>query len=102
MIVSVGDFVAELRSQLRIDQRHSAVHRDRVSSDVGRIVGERAEGERVLVHIARIANHCLDEIAGPDIVQEIGKEVTAERVVPKILNDRATIRICARFQNLRL
>ena len=46
---------------------------------------------RVFVHVARIANHRLDELTRPDVVHQIAEEMTAERVVAKILDDRSAV-----------
>ena len=54
---------------------------------VERVVGERAEGERELVRIARIADQRLDEVAGPDVVSQVGEQMTAEGVVPEVLDE---------------
>ena len=64
---------------------------------VERVVSQRAQGERVLVRVARVADQRLDEVAGPDVVREIGEQMTAERVVPEVLDEGAAVRVRAGF-----
>ena len=63
---------------------------------VGGVVRERAERERVLVDVARLADHRLDEVAGADVVQQVAEEMAAERVVAEILNHRSAVGVGAR------
>ena len=89
--IDVRDLVAELETQLRIGQRHRAVHGLGMPRVVVRVVCERADGEREFVDVPGVAQQRLDEVAGADVVQEVAEESAAERVVPEILDDRTAV-----------
>jgi hypothetical protein len=58
-------------AQLGIDDRHRAVHRDRMSAVVGRMMRERAKRERIFVDGTRFPQQRFDEITRTDVVDEI-------------------------------
>ena len=82
---------AEFLLQLWKHQRHAGVHGFRMARGVVRIMRQCTERERQFVHVARVTNEGLDEVAGPDVVQEVAEELVAERVVAKILDYRAAV-----------
>jgi hypothetical protein len=93
----VRNVVPVLGLQLREHQRDRAVHCFGMPGVVGRVMGERAERERVLVQIARVANDRFNEIAAAHVVQQVAEEMAAERVVAEILNDRAAVGVLTRL-----
>jgi hypothetical protein len=64
---------------------------------VARIVSQRPEGERVFVNRLRFSNQRRHEVARADVMHEVCKESTAERVVAEVLNERTTIGVRARL-----
>src|ERR1700739_3806360 len=64
-----------------------------MSRNVGRVVGKGTEGKRIFVQIMRLGDECENEIATPNIVREITKELAAEGIVAHVLNDGASIGI---------
>ena len=49
-----------------------------------------------------VADQRLDEVAGPDVVREVGEQMTAERVVAEVLDESASVGVRARFAQLLL
>src|ERR1700716_3224555 len=96
----VGDSTTELRFELWIHQRDSAIDRLGMPGVVRGIVTESAQRKRVLLEVARIADQRVDEIAGANVVQKIAEETAAERIVTEVLNDAPTVDVGTRFQQL--
>jgi hypothetical protein len=69
--VGIQDLRPILRAELGIDDRYATVDRNRMCDVVAHVVRERAERKRVLVDIPRVPHQRLDEITGPDVVDEI-------------------------------
>ena len=67
---------------------------------VERVVSQRTQGEGVLVRIPGVADQRLDEVAGTDVVREVGEQMTAERVVAEVLNQRAAVCVGASLVQL--
>ena len=65
------------------------------------IMRQRAQGEGVFIHTRGVAEHRLDEIAGPDVVQDVREETAAEREVAQVQDNGAAVRVRARFVELR-
>ena len=96
----VGDAVAVLRAKLGIHQRDRAIHRFGMTGVVGGVVRERAERERILVDVLRVAEEHFHEVAAADVVQQVAEQTAAERIVADVLNHRATVRERARVEQL--
>ncbi len=69
---------------------------------VAHIVRQRAHGKGQLVRRARIADQRPHEVSRADVVREVGEERVAERIVSKVLDRRAAIRIRMRLAQLAL
>src|SRR5580765_2750092 len=67
---------------------------------VGRVVTECAEGEGVLVDVVRVTDQRGDEVAGANVVQQITEEMTAERIVAKVLNHASAVGVGASPQQV--
>ena len=72
-----------------------------MADGVADVVRERADGEGQLVGVVRIAEEVDDEVAGADVVGEVGEEEVAEGVVADVLNDAATVGVGAGLLELR-
>ena len=68
---------------------------------VGREVRQRAQRERILVEILRLANHVDDEVAAADVMRQIAVELAAERIVAQVLNDAAAVGVGVRLRQIR-
>src|SRR5271166_61387 len=64
-----------------------------MSHSIGHVVGKGTECKRIFVQIVRFGDKRENEIAAPNIVREITKELAAERIVAHVLNDGASIGI---------
>ncbi len=62
---------------------------------VANVMGERPNGEGKLVGVLGIAEEVDDEVAGADVMCQVGDERVAERIVANILNDAACIGVGA-------
>src|SRR5690242_156627 len=78
----------------------TAVHRERVSLRVCRVVAERAQRKGVLVHVLGVGQQRLDEVAAAYVMQQVAEELAAERIVAKVLDDAAAVGVAARRQDL--
>ena len=67
----------------------------RMADGVADVVGERADGKGELVGVAGVAEEIDDEIAGADVVGEIGEGRVAEGIVADVLNDTAAVGVSA-------
>ena len=67
----------------------------RVAYVVADVVGERPNREGELVSILGIAKEMNDEVAGADVMGQVGDEGVAERIVANVLNDAARIGVGA-------
>ena len=63
-------------------------------------MGERAEGEGVLIRVLRLADEVLYEDAGADVVQQVAHQLVAEGVVADVLNDGSAIGVGVGFPDL--
>src|ERR1700693_4433192 len=64
------------------------------------IVCQCTQRKSVFIQVSRIAKQGLNEIAGPDVVDQVAEQMAAERVVAQILNHRTTVRVGMRFLQL--
>ena len=92
VIVGIRHPVAELLAQLRIELGDHAVGPLGVAGRVGDVVAEGPEREGVLVGGLRRLEQGEDEIAAPDVVQEIREELAAERKIAEVRDVRAAVR----------
>ena len=88
--------VAKFFLQFGIDQRQGAVDGDRMSRVIRSVVTERPQRERVLVHVGCVTQQRLDEVSRFHVVQKVGEEVAAERVIAEILDDRSAVGVSPR------
>ncbi len=58
-------------------------------------MGERPNGKGKLVGVLGIAEEVDDEVAGADVVRQVGEEGVAEGIVANVLNDGACIGVGA-------
>ena len=72
-----------------------------MADGVADVVGEGADGEGELVGVFGVAEEVDDEVAGADVVGEIGKEGVAEGIVADVLDDAAAVGVGAGFVELR-
>jgi hypothetical protein len=73
-----------------------------VANGIAYVVRKRADGEGELVGSLCVVEKREDEVAGADIVGEIGEELVAEGVVAEVLNGAAAIGIAVGFLELGL
>jgi hypothetical protein len=71
-----------------------------MADGVADVVGEGADGEGKLVRGLGVVQEREDEVAGADVVGEVGEELVAEGVVAEVLNGTAAIGIGVRFLKL--
>ena len=72
----------------------------RVADVVADVVGERPDGKGKLVGVLGVAKKVNDEVAGADVMGQVGEEGVAERIVADILNDAARIGVGPRLLQL--
>ena len=92
VVLCVPDGFAVLCSQLGILNRNGRVHR-RMAGDIGGIVCQRAKSKGVLVRVLALQQQFQNEVTAANVVHQIAELHTAKRIVAKILNDGAAIRI---------
>ena len=93
-IVFVGGDEADFLFDFRVEKRDGAIDGDAVAVIVGGEVGERAEGEGVLVEVAigfGIAKKSVDKITAAHVVREVAEEMAAVRVVAHVLDDGTAV-----------
>ena len=95
-IVRICDGIAEFRAKLRVEQRHRDVGGHAVAIVVGREVRQRAQRERILVEILRLANQVDDEVAAADVMRQIAIKLAAERIISQVLDDAAAVSVGVR------
>jgi|HubBroStandDraft_6_1064221.scaffolds.fasta_scaffold09614_4 hypothetical protein len=61
--------------------------------DISDVVGERAYGEGQLICVSSVAKQGNDEVAGPDVMSQVGERPIAEGIIPDILNDASPVRV---------
>ena len=88
---SVVHFPAVLRAELGKFDRDSQISSERMAFGVTKVMRQRADRERKLVGILRIAKEIDDEVTGAHIVGEVRKRRIAEGIITDVLNDAATI-----------
>ena len=71
-----------------------------VAVDVGRIVRQRAQGKGILVRVLAFAHQLDNEVPAAHIMHQVAEVLVAERVVSKVLNDRAAVGISMRLFDL--
>jgi hypothetical protein len=71
-----------------------------VTEAVSDVVGEGADGEGEFIGGFRVAKEREDEVAGADVVGELGEEGVAEGVVAEVLNGAATVGVGVSFLEL--
>jgi hypothetical protein len=69
---------------------------------VADVVGERADGEGEFVGGLGVVEEREDEVAGPDVVGEVGEELVAEGVVAEVLDGAAAVGVGVGFLKLGL
>ncbi len=62
-----------------------------VADGVADVVRERADGEGEFVGGLRVVEKREDEVAGADVVGEVGEELVAEGIVAEVLNGAAAV-----------
>ena len=87
----VGDAMPELVAKLGEFDGDGEVGGFGVADAVADVVGEGADGEGELVGVTGVAEEVDDEVAGADLVGEVGKELVAEGVVADVLDDAAAV-----------
>ncbi len=68
---------------------------------VADVVGKRANGEGQLVGVGCIAEKADNEVAGADVVRQVGISHIAEGVIADVLNDATAVRVGASLVELR-
>ena len=58
---------------------------------IGRIMGQRSQGEGVFVDVLRITEQSFNEISAANVVNQVAEELAAKRIVAHVLNDGAAI-----------
>jgi hypothetical protein len=71
-----------------------------VADGVADVMRERADSEGQLVGSLRVVKKGENEVAGADIVSEVGEEFVAERVVAEVLNGTAAVGVAVGFLEL--
>ena len=71
-----------------------------MADGVADVVGERANGEGKLIGVGRVAEEADDEVAGADVVGEVGEGRVAEGVIADVLNDASAVGVGAGFFKL--
>jgi hypothetical protein len=71
-----------------------------VAEAVADVVGERADGEGEFIGGLGVVKEGEDEVAGADVVSEVGEEGVAEGVVAEVLNGAATVGVGVSFLEL--
>jgi hypothetical protein len=99
LILGIQNELAKLRPQLWILNAYRLIH-CRVASDIGRVVGQRPQGERILVYILALQQKLANEISGSNVMSQVAEFLAAEGVVTQVLNDRATVCVGVRFLDL--
>jgi len=101
-ILSVVDDGAEALLKSRELDGNGEVDGVSVADGVADEVRERADGKGKLVGGLRVADEGEDEVAGADVVGEIGEELVAEGVVAEVLDGAAAVGIAVRGVDLLL
>src|SRR5439155_1075335 len=86
LVVGIRHQLSELQAKLRVEQRNCPVNGHWMAIAIGGIVGQRSQRESILIEVLRVANEVEDEIAS-DVMCQITEELTAERIIPQILNN---------------
>lgn len=73
--------------------RDSSVDCGAVTDVVADVVGKGPDGEGELIGSMRVAEKAEDEVAGADVVGEVGEEDVAEGVIAKVLDCAASVGI---------
>ena len=63
-------------------------------------MGQCSEREGELIDIPRLAHECGHKIAAADIMGQLAEKLAAERIIAEILDNRATIGVGMRFNQL--
>src|SRR5581483_5935066 len=71
-----------------------------MTRDIRRIVRQRAQSEGVLVGILGLEQQLANEVAATDVMHQVAEFPAAERVVAKILDNGATVRVGMRLPDL--
>ena len=93
-IVGIRDQLSELQSKLRVEQRNCPVDGHWVAMIIGGIVRQCSQSESVLIEVLGVADQVEDKISDPDVMRQIAEKLTAERIIPQILNDAPPVGIC--------
>ena len=64
-----------------------------MTGDIGGIMGQRSQGECVLIGILAFEQQFLNEISTADVMHQVAEFLTAERVVAEVLDHSATVGI---------
>src|ERR1041384_2587672 len=65
------------------------------------VMRKRSERECIFVDVLRLGEKRLNEVSASDIVNQVGEELAAERVVTNVLNNRSAISVSVRLAQLR-
>ena len=80
--------------------RDRDVDGDRVTVHIRAVMRRGAERKSIFIQILRVVDQGLDQIGAAHIVRQIAVKMAAERIVAKILNDAAAVRVGVRFVEL--
>jgi hypothetical protein len=87
-VVDVGAVLGGERGELDAD---GGVDGLGVADGVAEVVGERADGEGDIVGVFGVAEEGADEVAGADVVEQVGEDRLAEGIVAEVLDDASAI-----------
>ena len=90
-VLVVVDSGAVLLFELGELDGNRAVDGDAVTDTVADVVGEGADGEGELIGSVCVAEKIEDEIAGADVMGEVGEEDVAEGVITEVLDSTASV-----------
>jgi hypothetical protein len=99
-VLSVVDVGAVFLLELGKFDRDGEIDGGAVADGVADVMGEGAYGEGELVGGVGIAEEIDDEIAGTDVMGEVGEETVAEGVIAEVLDGAATVGVGVRLLQL--
>src|SRR5580704_19517387 len=100
-ILCISNRAPVFRAQLWILNSYGLIH-SWVPVDIGDVVGERAECKSVFVGILGLDQQLADKISAANVVHKVAEFRASERIVAKVLDDGAAIRVGVCFRQLLL
>ena len=70
---------------------------DGMTADVGSVVRERAQRERILIQVRGVLKQGLDKVAAAHVVHQIAEKLAAERVVAHVLHNTSAVGVGMRL-----